>query len=258
MVPMTAEDFQRRRNRKIAIWAGGIAAGVLFLALVLWTSSAPTSARNDLDDAKKLYNAGKFREAVSACDRAISAKSNLTEAYQLRGTLYTVLNEPQNAIKDLSHVIEMHPDQLDNYRLRAECYRQLGDVQSAVTDYNKIIQTKPTSAAYVGRGTCFRDLQQQQKALQDFDQAVQLEPNVDNLLQRGMAYTALGDHRKAIADYDRVVELRPDVPFTYHARAYARDAVGDPQGAAADRDKARLIEHPVVRPEAVKRKSSGS
>lgn len=243
-VPMSADDFKRNRTRKIAIWTGIVVAVLAVMGIIVWSSSAPSSARNDFDDAHRMYTAGKYVEAVAALDSAIRGKIHLAESYQLRATLYRILNEPNKCIEDSTKAIELQPDNADNYKTRANAYRETGQYDRAVEDYNKLIQLQPTAVAYNGRGVCYRELKQPEKALEDFNKAVQMEPNIENLLQRGMVLDAIGRHKEAIADFDGAVERRPDTPYPYRARAHAREALGDKAGAAADREIARSIEFP--------------
>ena len=244
MVPMTAEIYQRQRMKKIAIWVGAAVLGLVIVGSIVWRSSAPASARNDFDDGIRLYNAGKYREAIQVLDTAIDRKVNLADAYQLRGTIYRILNDPKRAADDLSKVIELRPDLPDNYRIRGQAYRDLGVLPRALEDFNKLVQLQPSAAAYNLRGIAFRDSGNMVKALEDFSRSIALDPTVDNYLQRGMAYESLGDHKHAIEDFDKVVEMRPEVPYTYRARAFAREAAGDRSGALADRETARSIEYP--------------
>lgn len=244
LVPMTEADFTKARRRRIWLWVGGIVGVLILIVVVLWRSSAPSAARSDFEDGTRLYNAGKYREAASAFTKAIAGNVNLAEAYQMRGTIHRILNEPEEAIADLTKVIEMRPDDVENYRVRAQAYRDLGKYAESLKDEDKVIQLKPSAEAYMRRGIAFRDTGQSAKAIEDFTRAIAIEPTVDNYLQRGMAYDASGDHRNAVADYDRVVELRPEMPYTYRARAFARDALGDRAGAEADRIRARTIELP--------------
>ena len=61
-------------------------------------------------------------------------------------------------------------------------------------------------------------------------------------MQRGLAYEAAGEHRKAVADYDDAIAEMRDAPYAYRARALAKDALGDVEGAKADREAAQRIE----------------
>lgn len=248
LVPMSAEQFGQQRRKKLALAAGIILGLALVCALVVWWTAAPVNAKTDFEDALLLAESGKHREALNACSRAIGNKANLTEAFQLRARLYKTLSEPENAIQDFDRLIVMRPDNLENYKLRAECLMDLGRFDAALRDYNKLVEAEPSAAAFNGRGVCYRALGDATKALADFQAAVRMDPNMDTLLQRGMALDATGNHREAIADFDRVIDLRGEVPYTYRARASAKEAMGDRAGAAEDRERARQLEYPEYQP----------
>lgn len=243
-VPMTEDAFRRQRMRKFYIWGSAILAVALVVVLAIWKSSQPATAHNDYDAAVNLYNSGHYRESIVALDRAIAGRGHVVEAYRLRGTAHRLLNDTELALADLNKVIEAEPSAIEDYRQRAECYRQLGQLENALRDYDFVLDRKPDADTYNGRGICYRDLKRVDRAIADFSKAIELRPTVDNYLQRGMAYDSMGDHVKAIADFDRVIETRPEMPYTYRARAFAKEALGDRAGANADREKARAIEYP--------------
>jgi tetratricopeptide (TPR) repeat protein len=244
IVPMSAEEFQRQRTKKVLMWAAGVATVLAIAAFATWRSSTPSAAKSDFDDGVKLFKASRYREAVQAFTNSIGQKSNLADAYQYRGLAYRYLDDPADSIKDLSRAIQFRPAAPDNYRVRADCYRELGRYADAVNDLNRLIELRASAAAFNARGLCYREMGRKADAIQDFSRAINLEPAFDYFLQRGMAYDATGDHARAIADYNRAIELRPEVPHTYRARASAKESIGDLTGAEADRGKALAIESP--------------
>ncbi len=244
VVPMTEQDFARRRNRKLAK-LGAIAGVVALVAgVAIWLSSRPAKARTEYTDATKMVNEGRYQNAMVVLDEAVQSKVNLYEALALRAKVHQILSEHDKAIEDAGRVLDARPDDPDMYRLRAKSYRELGQFQKAIADYDRVAQIQPDSRVFNDRGGCYRDLKQMDKALADFAKAVDLEPNADNLLQRGMAYAAIGDHLKAKADFDRVIEMNPGVPYPYRARATSLEEMGDRRSAAADRKRAHEIEFP--------------
>ena len=53
-------------------------------------------AQNALDEGVKLYRSGKYKQAVTAYDRAIKAAPNAAEAYAGRGSAYAKLGHDQS------------------------------------------------------------------------------------------------------------------------------------------------------------------
>ena len=244
LVPMSAEDFARQKNRKIVIWVAGVSAVVLLAVVGLWWVSSPVTAHKEYSEASKEFNAGRYPEALEAVNRSIQGGVNLADSYQMRGTIYRIMNQPAKAAADLTKVIELRPEFADNYRLRGMAYKEAGNLPKALADFDKLVDLKPSAQAYNLRGACYRDSGNMAKAIEDFGRSIDLEPNVDNYMQRGMALAAKGDHRRALDDFNKALEIRTDVPYLYQARANSRDAMGDRAGATADRAIAAQIESP--------------
>ncbi len=59
---------------------------------------------------------------------------------------------------------------------------------------------------------------------------------------RGVVLLNLNRHQEAIGDFDRAVLLQPDYSYRYASRAFARDAVGDLEGAISDYEKAIALD----------------
>jgi len=52
----------------------------------------------------------------------------------------------------------------------------------------------------------------------------------------------LRDPANAVKDFDRAIELNPKYANAYRNRGSARNAIGDAEGAAADRERAKQLE----------------
>jgi tetratricopeptide (TPR) repeat protein len=245
LVPMSAEDFQRARRKRMLKWAIPAALFLIIAVVIVIRSPEARLAQNDYLTGKRAFEAGKLPEALAALDRAITQKNNLMDAYQLRAAVYLALHRSADALQDVSKVIDMRPDILDNFALRAQIEREQGNYPAAIADYTHIIQKNPTEVAYSGRGLCHRAQGNLKLAAEDFTKAIQLEPGVENYLQRGAVYAELREHRKAIEDFTYSIHLKPESPYAYRSRANSREAVGDRAGASQDRAKAQQIESPV-------------
>jgi tetratricopeptide (TPR) repeat protein len=239
---MSAEEFQRRRWKRIGVWSVGILAGMLLLVFIVLKSSQPADARANFTDAKKYVSAGRMEDALSAVNLAINARPRFADAYRLRASIHRAMDQPELALKDISRVVELEPNVAENYRVRAQAYVDLRQYRNALADFDMLIKLAPSARAYNDRGVCYRMLGDNSRAVEDFSNAIRLEPSVEGYLQRGMVLAAMGDHRRAIDDFNRALEIRADMPAVYRARASSRDALGDRAGAAADRAKAQELE----------------
>lgn len=246
-VPMSADDFRRRQRRKVAVWVGSLLSAAVVILFVLYRSTLPSEALNRYLDAKKLFENGKYPEALEAVNSATSDKGRRLDAFTLRAAIFRSMHRPQDAVADLTRVIDLQPRVAENYRTRAQLYSELGQTDQALQDYTRLIELENSASAYDGRGVCYLLLKQPQRAVEDFSKAVEREPSVESYMQRGLAYATMGEHRKAIDDLDRAIELRPEVSATYRARAASRQQLGDRAGAEQDREKAFSLEKPVQR-----------
>src|SRR6476646_6323729 len=84
LVPIPADEFARLRRQKIIKWGSAGALVALVILSFLYRSSIPSAALNNYLDAKKLYDAGKYTDALAAVEPATHDKAKRVEAYQLR------------------------------------------------------------------------------------------------------------------------------------------------------------------------------
>ncbi|HET7393245.1 MAG TPA: tetratricopeptide repeat protein, partial [Candidatus Binatia bacterium] len=70
-------------------------------------------AQNAFNDGVKHYQAGRFKEAVAAYDRAIKASPDASEAYNNRGLAYHKLGQTGNALKDYDQAVKLNPNFTD-------------------------------------------------------------------------------------------------------------------------------------------------
>lgn len=244
MVPIPAEEFNRQRRRKFLRWsAAGAVVAVVILAF-LYRSTMPAAALNHYIDAKKLYDAGKFSDALDAATQATRDSTQRLNALRLRAAIYRSLRQPKAAVEDMTRVIEIEPSGVQNYQFRAEEYLELDNAPAAARDYTKIIELANAADAYNGRGMCYLRLNQPQKAIEDFTSAIGRRPSVEYYLQRGLAWSSLGDAKKAITDFDEAARLRPGFSAVYRARSIEKQELGDKAGAERDRQTAIRIEQP--------------
>lgn len=81
------------------------------------------------------------------------------------------------------------------------------------------------------------------EALDDADRLRTMVPQQgETYYARGVALAGLGRMREAIEAYDEAIRIRPDLVYPLHARADAREALGDTLLARADQEQAAAKE----------------
>jgi tetratricopeptide (TPR) repeat protein len=248
LVPISAEEFARQRRQKFLKWGGAGAIAAALILAFLYRSSMPAAALNHYIDAKKLYDSGKYTDALEAVNAAARDRGQRLNAYRLRAQIYRALRQPKDALADATRVIELQPNNAEDYQFRAQTYVDMDDPADAAKDFSRLIELTNSGDAFNGRGLCYLKLNETQKAIDDFTRAIARDPRLEFYLQRGLAWGTLGDHRKAIADLNTAIDMHPELSTTYRARADEKEKIGDRAGARKDRDMATSLEKPTMPP----------
>jgi tetratricopeptide (TPR) repeat protein len=243
LVPISAEDFSRRKSR-IGWGVAGVILVILAATGYMYKRSVdPMHARESFDAGTRLFKIARYNEAILSFDRAIALKPDMVDAYLMRGKSYVGKADPEQALLDFTKVIEMSPSNPAGWLARGAAYLDLNNLPSAIEDATHAIAANPEeSAAYSLRGSAERNGGDTKKALDDFNRAVELQPSPGNFFERGSTYQMLGEHKLAIADFDRVIEVIPDLASAFFARAESRRALGDLAGAHQDHLQGRILD----------------
>jgi|SRR5579862_2641308 len=243
MVPVTAEDFARRKRRIAGICTAAALAAIAAGVWIYQRSTDPGAAQDSYDSGERGLKASRYPQAILSFSRAVELKPDFTDAFLRRGRAHASLGETEAAIGDFTRAIQLRPGDSQTYIDRAEEYLELKNFQAAREDCDKAIERDgKIAAAFNLRGMALRGLGDAQKALESFSHAVELAPNIDNYFQRAATYQALGQHEMAVADLDQVIALDRDDAQAYYARALSRRALGDEKGARMDHEQGRILD----------------
>jgi serine/threonine protein kinase/tetratricopeptide (TPR) repeat protein len=203
--------------------------------------------------AELLYRAGKYREAVAACDRALQLQPDRPEVHGLRGQALLKLREYGPAVQALTAYIDSGaPPHAEVYRRRGEAYTQLGNHRAALQDYTVALALAPDATVYDHRGWAYFFCDAWQPALTDFEEALRRDANhPDARVGRALARVMLGDYRQATAEAEEALRREPASPDMVHnlacvfalaaGRARSDRAAADGPALAA-RYQARSVE----------------
>lgn len=243
LIPVTAEDAARKSRRDKLKWIAGILAVALIAGWIYKRSTDPVRAKQAFDDAQRLFTLARYDQAVASCDRAISLKSDFTDAYLLRGRARVAVYEPAAAIADFAKAIQLRPHDPQLLIERASAQVDQKQYAAAVADTKAALAIDPKLArAYNIQGTALRAMGDGDGSISAFAHAVELEPNADNYYQRGATYQLLADHRHAVEDFTQAIAYDPDKPQAYFARAESERALGEIKEADADHLKGRILD----------------
>lgn len=136
----------------------------------------------------------------------------LVSTYFQRSLALTDLERYEEAISDLTHVIEMGDANVNAYYYRATDYLNIGNYERAIDDYTESIKLDDTHAlAFVNRAFAYRHASRYDDALADLDTALKLEPNnIVAYFLRGKIYGLLGDYPRMLEAYQGYVRYAGD------------------------------------------------
>jgi len=250
-------------NKLIAVFIG-------FLLICSLNSQAQVNYRHFVLAGRIDLSEDRFLDAIRNFNTAIRYKSDIFEAYFLRGVAKYSLSDYQGAYEDFSKTIAIHPlyvrawhyrgitnDRMSNYydakadfarALEIDPYNadlhlangatsmHLNDFEEAIKSYDRALLIDPTmSNAYLNRGIANRFLEQLDEALEDMDKAVYHDYfNTEAWMRRGMIQLELEAPEKAMKDFNEALRLDEQNPLLYFQRAIAFLTLGDTTAALRD------------------------
>ncbi len=201
-----------------------------------------------VEQGKAKYQAGDYRSAVVAYDKALELHQGLVEAYFQRASAKNLLKDFEGALKDYNRVIDLDSLHVFAYYYRSDLKHQLGfQRDSSLLDINKAIAIAPDNAqlyarrAYIKAHTFDLDVAKinHDDAIADLDKAISLDPaNPEFYRQRGFSRSQQGATLSAAEDFDKAIVIDPANANNFNERGLIRLKIEDFRGAAADFSKA--------------------
>jgi serine/threonine protein kinase/WD40 repeat protein/tetratricopeptide (TPR) repeat protein len=180
---------------------------------------------------------------LAEMNRKLAANPDDADSRLHRGWLFTQQKKWPEAIADLERRLRLRPDDADACWLLAEAYQETGNLAGALAVFSRLLERAPEDRdARFQRGLLALALAQPEVAAEDFSGILAAEPDLERArYRRVQALTRLGRHREALADLEILIPKYPADDVLYHLRAIVREALGDPNQARADREKATSL-----------------
>lgn len=169
--------------------------------------------------ANALYEQNKLLQAISTINEATKIDNEelyLKERLLIRSKIKYKLNELEDAIQDLSKVINMFPDD-DNislYYLRRGYYHsEFSQEQLGINDYTKVLLYNPDHlTALYQRGKLFKKISKSEESIKDFDKFILLAED-------STTYAAeYRDSKNQVFELQRE-SVKPDINIIYPAQS---------------------------------------
>ncbi|QQO09154.1 tetratricopeptide repeat protein [Breznakiella homolactica] len=204
------------------------------------TEQANLYYENALSHARE----GRFYEAGTEIDKAISLDQNNSEFYKIKGSILLDLRSIDESISAFAKSLEIDP-------LDAETYYQLGiacvfaeDMGTALSNWHKAVELDPSFvSAYYNLAMGYQELGDNQTAYDNYTKCIELMPEEALFyFERGRLQINM-NYGKGAADLTKAIELEPEFAEAYWTRGFIMKIfMRNAEAAQADFDRAVEID----------------
>jgi len=162
-----------------------------------------------IDMAWQDFTQGRYRVALDKFRGLVSIEAENVRVYIGLACCYSMLNQPEPAIKEALRALELDPSSPDPHVILADVYRQMHNYDESEREVQEAFKLDPSSAlAHSMLGLLLLDRKQFQEALDHFKIAIATEPrNSSYYINLAVAYQKLGHNAAAIKGYRNALKL---------------------------------------------------
>ncbi|HEX5272020.1 MAG TPA: tetratricopeptide repeat protein, partial [Gemmataceae bacterium] len=208
------------------------------------TAAESEAVDEALKKAEIAFASNRLEECRRAAEEAVRIDPTSAPAREVRARVWAPLGRLQEARKEADEAVRLDPTLAGAYFVRGTTRQKLNDPAGAIADLTIALRLDPKlGLAWNNRGWSFRLREQFHRAIADLNRAVESgQWAAAAYSNRGECYVYLGDYEKALADFVKAAELQPANGQFRLICAAIRARLGDPDGAAKDRERAFAID----------------
>lgn len=179
------------------------------------------SVRLAMDEAMKLYGAGKMGPAFKLVSQIVAARPRLAEGQNLLGVILAGQGKKAEAVKAMSRAAKLAPANAQYLSNLGELERQRGKTQEAGIALREALHISPNHPQALNNlGILHYDRREFEEALACYKKAlVHARSYPEAYNNMGNALRALGRPDEALDAYQRAVLLREQYPEAYNNMA---------------------------------------
>ncbi len=171
--------------------------------------------------ASALWSLGRYEEALASVERAIRLDPNYASAHNNKGNILCEQRRYEEAVPCYERALQLDPNYADAYFGKATALYWLKRYEEALAAYEQVIRLDTTpSPAYDGKAWTLRQLQRFDEALTASEQAIRLDsknPSAHN--GKGRALFRLGRLEESLPSFDEALRLDPLLAQAYDFKA---------------------------------------
>ncbi len=182
--------------------------------------------------------------ALNCFSQTVLYDSQNPSNWSALGMIHSMVNQDDEAIKDLTNAIKLGSQWAGDYINRGIIYYRKHNFRNALADYDKAIEISPNEAqCYYNRGVLRQELGDKNNALTDFNKALHLDPSrPEYLYQKAALLMELKQWKQAVTCFDELIADYPYFLPSYYLAAQAKTALGEGKAAYKYRQTAYELE----------------
>jgi len=177
------------------------------------TASSPSARlRSELDQARRLLEAGQIVEAAFAYEACLMRRPGLAEALYGMGLCALQRGELEAARRYATQATEADPSRAPGWHLLGRAYKRLAQPVEAERCFQRAIETAPGHVeARIHLGILLRGRGELGAAAEQYRAALRRQPgSFEALVNLANVLADLNEHEEAIRHFQRAIALRPD------------------------------------------------
>lgn len=209
---------------------------------------APSGDRKEYVQARDLYDAGDYdqavRELTSYINKTKNVKRREARAYRLLGACYEQQNNLSKALEVYLEALEFHPRNTPLLAAAAHLYQETGLTARSIELYDRVLQEEPNNLdALSGQAANYTAMGFYSKARQTYDRFFKLNPSADARYRARYADTFLRQRnfKDAFINITAALDENGQNPDFWRLSAEARRGMGQTQEALKDLNTALLL-----------------
>ena len=253
--------------------ATGLLVAIAFMISVVGCTDQKRQAEDLVRTAIQHHEAKRPVEALQQLHRAIALNPGLAEAFYLRGTCYSEIGKPDNAVDDFSSATRLKPDwdeawcalgiaqitagetehgivslcealqltprMLPAREARIQAYRNLHRIDDELHDLKELLVIEPTNGEALTRHAMLISSSNPLLAIEDFSILISRDrENASAWMNRGLCYNRSGDKDRALADLNIACRLSTEDYSPWLERGRILRELGRSVDAISDLSKA--------------------